>query len=364
MIQIESTLNRISKRHGPWPAARSAINDSLEFEGPRFQPEVRDRLTALAETLQPVTLIDQLRLLISVPSWEHQKGIDGHYVDMSQVRAEALADKLAAERDNWFEYLPLLLQGRTASRPAFGNRLAKGTGDPWLFINSALSDLRAIPKEKRNGAVLAGFLSGVTDRSVVTAVLERIKNDPELLAEIVELTRLTKPVKEDLARLVSLLQSGTIAVERLAAFAYNSVLDHLPADEVIRFCQSLGGSSPVGPIYGFHILYMDCLHRNDRWDSCRLAFHNLLSNEGVVDEIHKDSMLAHAWQETMAKLLTSGPRDDELAIRVTKAIVKSAASEKFSYGANHYITPILTILFTKYFESAWPIFGAALISDD
>ena len=362
--EVETTVKKISARRGPWPEARSAINDSLEFEGNRFTPEVRERLKHLAEALQPVTLIDQLRLQISIPEWEHQKKEDGQYLDVSQMRAEALADKLVSQETKWLEHLPLLLEGEQRQGYAFGYRLSRRVDDPWPFIETALSALHSIPKEKRNGIVLAGFLGGIANRHIVTEVLERIKNDPDLNTEIVELTRLSRPTRQDLDRLISLLQSGAIPIERFRSFAYNSVLDHLQADEIIQFCESLAGYNVVGTIYGFQILYMYCLHREDRWKTCLVTFRKMLLREGVIDGIHKETMIAHEWQEIASRLLKAGTKDNELAVSVANQIVKSAASKDFSYSADHYITPILTILFSQYFETTWPIIGAALISND
>jgi hypothetical protein len=109
---------------------------------------------------------------------------------------------------------------------------------------------------------------------------------------------------------------------------------------------------------------MYCLRRKERWEQCRPVFRALLSKQGFIDGIHKDTMLAHAWQETVANLLTCGPSDEDFASLVAKEIVKSAAGEDFSYSADHYIMPTLSILFNRYFQSTWPVIGAALISDD
>ena len=362
--ETTSAVSKISAKRGPWPEARAAINDALEFEGSRFTAEMRERLKDLAESLQPVALVDRLRLQISTPEWEHQKRDDGSFLDVSEMRAEALADELAVRGPDWFEHLPLILDGEQRQGFAFGRRLSMRITDPRPFVEAAISGLRVIPKERRNCSVLAGFLNGVTDRHVVTAVLERIERDPGLNEEIVELTRLTKPTKEDLARLVSLLQRSVIAVERFRSFAYNSVLNHLQAPEIIQFCRSLGDFNSTGVICGFHILFMYCLHNNERWAACKATFRSLLCRQGVIDDIHKDTMLAHAWQETMAKLLTSEPKDNELALWVVHEVVRSAATEHFSYSADHYITPMLTVLLSRYFESAWPVLGAALISKD
>jgi hypothetical protein len=362
--EAESAIKKISGKHCPWPAALSAINNSLEFEGPRLRPEVRDRLKILAESLQTVALVDRLRLLISVPEWEHKKSNDGHFVDVSQMRAEAFADELAAQGASWFHHLPIILDGEQRQGLAFGHRLATRSNDPWPFIDAALAFLRALPKGTRNFIVLAGFLRGVADRDIVTSVLDRIKDDPQLNIEIVNLTRLTKPTKEDLDRLVLVLQRGAIAVERFRGFAYNSVLDDLQAQDVIDFCQSLVDHDASGVIYGFDILYMYCLQGSERWTVCKSAFRSLLRKEGVLDAAHRDAMLALAWQDTIEKLLTSEPNDEDLAVHVAKEIVKWAANEDFSYSADDFIMSTLETLFSQYFESTWPVIGAALISDD
>jgi hypothetical protein len=141
-------------------------------------------------------------------------------------------------------------------------------------------------------------------------------------------------------------------------------MDHLQAADVTEFCESLASTSLPGVPCGFYALYMYCLHDNGRWLACKDALRGMLLTVGFVENLHDDTMLAHAWQDAASKLLLPDPPDTALASHIAHEIVESAGKERFSYSAGHYVTPVLTILLRRYFDSTWPVVGAALISDD
>jgi hypothetical protein len=152
----------LAAKHSPWPEAVTQIKHALEFE--RFSPEIRQRLHNLIEGLQPKSIADRLHLFVSIPEWEHEKAAAGKgYVDLSQKRAEKLADELAKQGRDWFEHIDLLFEGEQRQGLAFGQRLGRTIQNPLPFIDAVLSVLREITGQRRNVVVLSGFLGGISD---------------------------------------------------------------------------------------------------------------------------------------------------------------------------------------------------------
>ena len=95
--------------------------------------------------------------------------------------------------------------------------------------------LRSIPSGEGNPSLICGFLAGLSDRSVVTRVLEQVSSDDRLTLYLVELTRLCRPEAGDLIRVVEMVKRGKIPLMQIYAFSYNSVIDHLPPEVAHRF---------------------------------------------------------------------------------------------------------------------------------
>ena len=219
----------------------------------------------MAGILTPTALPERLRLTVIIPDYEHRKGEDGHYKDVAAERAIALAAELASREQQILENLPALLIGEQRQGYIFGHELARRITNPDLFLSTTLEVLRSIPSGEGNPSLICGFLAGLSDRSVVTRVLEQVSSDDRLTLYLVELTRLCRPEAGDLIRVVEMVKRGKIPLMQIYAFSYNSVIDHLPPEVVIDFCDQIAQYGVSGVACASEILYMFSFQNEERW---------------------------------------------------------------------------------------------------
>ncbi len=80
-----------------WPEMLDALRTAENYDGKRYSHEVRTKLEALVLRLEPNTLADRLRWIVSTPSWnELRKDESGGITVVAEERATALAEELAA----------------------------------------------------------------------------------------------------------------------------------------------------------------------------------------------------------------------------------------------------------------------------
>jgi hypothetical protein len=63
-------------------------------------------------------------------------------------------------------------------------------------------------------------------------------------------------------------------------------------------------------------------------------------------------------------MLRSPVHDPELAISIARDIVTACSAENLSYDTKDYLTEVLKLLLSQYFEQVWPAIGAGLLGKD
>jgi hypothetical protein len=348
--------------NGFWPEALEAIRSIFEFDHAEYPPESLARLNEWIVWLTPKSLSHRLALIVSQPPFQMEKDTTGHYVDLATQQAELLADELSQDPAVLYEHLPDLLQGDQRQAYAFGRRLSQKVQPPIGLIETCLSSVRAISIEKRNASLLAGLLAGVPDRDFVKTKLEEIAATDGLVDLLVPLSRMVKPSVADMRRVLELVTSGKIAPEQLRQFAYGSVLDHLPPDEILPLLQKLVISLPSSQASIFELVSM-YIHRSDeRWRVFRGFLRSLLITPGFSLGL-AGQMDSHHWEQAAQKLLME-EHDEALARELTIQIIAGEKSSKLKFTNDTDRRAILATLFQHYPDISWPLIGAELLSEN
>jgi len=361
--EIEAAVEDICSNTGAaWPEALDAVRRSLEFEGKEMPGDVRERIEGLEQLLLPTDLENRLRLTVDIPDWRHTKNDSGEYEDISAEAAQELASELGPTGDAWYDKMAIVFEGDQRQGYAFGHRLGEVTKMPEKFIERALECLRALPEERANAMVLGAFLSGMPERALVTATIEKMSSDEKLLRHIARVTNLAGAEEDDLERLLSLVEKNKIEVEDLVIFSFGRALDHLPMEFVARFCERVGGVGLRGTWCALHILFMYCYKKEERIVGCRASFRKLLMADGLLGDAKSQGMEMHYWGIT-AKRLVEGEKDVKLAHHLAKEMVDVCKSDKVLLGnKKNDMKGVLGVLFAEYLEQSWPVIGRGLLS--
>ena len=159
---IEKAVKRILQTGVFWHEMLVKIENLLIREN-KFDEELIERLKALSSSLEPQARPDIIKHYISTPDWLHQKNKDGHYINLSDEKAEQLADELS-ESDELWNILPLIYEGEQKQGFTFGRRLASKLKDVSRFTKQSIVVLEKC--ENPNISVLSGYLAGLNDVDV------------------------------------------------------------------------------------------------------------------------------------------------------------------------------------------------------
>jgi len=139
---IEKAVKRILQTGIFWHAMLVNI-ENLFIRENKFDEELIEKLKVLSSSLEPQEWPDKIRHYISNPDWLHRKGSDGHYVNLSDGKAEQLADELS-ESDELWNILPLIYEGEQRQGFTFGKSLVRKLNDVRRFTKQSII-VTAIP---------------------------------------------------------------------------------------------------------------------------------------------------------------------------------------------------------------------------
>jgi len=233
------------KNDGEQRELRDSIRIILQYERDRLQDSQIHRLTALEGRLAGATFHDLLRRWLgqwSMGDWDIQKREGGL---PSQERAAELAKEALKYPEQLRSELDWLVSDEAANVGYFGKRLGELDGSrAWL------SELETKTRgERARPILLATYLGGrnaVGDRESVRARLDHWVENDKQLARVVLLTTLNlQPQKENLDRLLKLVQKDWIQRKELIKLVWSGWAEKLPHNEMISFLAFLlDGDSP------------------------------------------------------------------------------------------------------------------------
>lgn len=356
---LDRIIRKIIESEGPlWPEALDSIKDSLRYEGDKMPEKGKTKLTEWIHLLTPSCLSDRLKLYITNPPFEHEKGADGHYINVAAENSKALAIELSSDLDLIVPYLEQLLVGEQRQAYWFGTNLIQHANNWQPFL---LKTIEAVLKtDSPNVNLLLGVLNGIY----------KITPDywEEIIGKLIESDRLVQYYalfissgevsSAQLDKLVELIELQKIPPYSANVFSYGRPLEHLSTDIVSHFVLNLSDISNEGAWVALEVLSMYCHGNHERFINCKPAFVEIVIAI-KLDKKNKHSQLyVYHWSDVVEALLTS--EGNEFAISIATKIVESC-TDKLDYSdLLHYVKPITRKLFKLYGREVWPIFAEAI----
>jgi len=361
--KFEPGFRRVAEAlQGFWPEAIESLRSLFEFERAGFLPPQLQRLEQWVEWITPKDLGSRLVVTVTAAAFEHTKTADGRFVDTAGAKAEALADELALRVADLKPHLESLQAGEQRQAFAFGRRLASKVPDSTLLIEVCLASLGRVPPDKRNSSLLGGVLTGVADRAVTNRILDRVAASPELIDQLVPLTRQVPVDASALQRIVDLMASGVISPLEMRHFAYGSVLDGLVSDAVLKLLRPLVHAQPHARAPVFEVICMYVYRSDERWRACRDFLRELMLSPEFSLSL-RSTMDLHHWQEAAQTMLTEN-RDEVLARELTSQIIAAQKIEEFRFSGDWAYRPLLATILSAYAETCWPLLAVEVLSRD
>lgn len=356
--EIKTVITNLMRCRGKyWPEAYEKMQEIVTYEFPKMPEEGKTLVKEIIEILKPSTIKEILVQKISLPPWHNYEKKEGKYIDLAEKAAEDLACQFVSNIGPILDNIETLLVGEQRKSFFFGRRLGLEIDNPKLFIDACLNCIRQIGPKNANISVLSGFFAGIQSRfpDVVTITLNNLTVDPELKCFVIDLTRAIKPKKEDLERVINCLKPN---IERLRPFAYGSILEDVPEEDIEWFCEQI--IKQGAPWIALDILYLHCFHDTIRFTKFRNILEKTIFALDIADSKAVELLDVFNWEQTILRLLEI-VRNTKVAEYVSQQLISLAAANKLNSKLDMSAQSVMAKLLSDYQPIAWALLSSALI---
>src|SRR5262249_29826285 len=105
-----------------WPEAFESINNVFEFSSAEMPIEAIERLNVWLTWITPQDVKQRLELFVTKAPYEHREGAGGKFTDISEKRAEGLAEELFRSQTDLRPFLDELQRGEQRQAWVFGRK--------------------------------------------------------------------------------------------------------------------------------------------------------------------------------------------------------------------------------------------------
>jgi hypothetical protein len=357
---LDTLIRAIVDQDGPlWLAALENIKMSLRYDGKKMPEEVIGKLQDWVFLLTPSELGDRLDLLVSKPPYEHEEKEDGSYEDVAAKNAKLLAGELAADMDSIIPFADNLLVGEQRQARWFGKNLVESSRKWEPLLSEVIKKIVSLKTPNIN--LLLGILSGIFNLNVSewNTIVKKIYNEEKLYPYYAQALVTGNVTAEQLNCFTELISQKKIEPSMANTFVYGKALDHLDQKDVTQFVKNLASVSNDAAWIALDILSMYCHGDKEKWKNFNSTFRDIVIDIelGSADNIKGQLAMQH-WYDVVEALLQDD--DIDLAIDLTKKIIRGY-TDNINYGEMwHYIQPITRIVLQKHAKDVWPLFSEAI----
>ena len=363
---LDKALSKIVSVTGRyWPEALESIKHTISFHASNMPQSGKDALDKWVALLQPESLPERLKLIVSIPPYEHEQGENGQYIDTAVNRAESLAQKCAECPEELITNFHIILKGEQRQGYAFGKALSKNLAMLKPVLDSALDVFENIPASEANPVVITAMLGEIKKRDpkLWQSSFERITKSPVLSKHYVDFVRYSRPGKIELDTILSLINHKCLTIRSVKLLSVGHALSHLKPKMICDFIGGLSEFGEEGFWVALDILFMYCHGDQKKWEACTTLFKALIMKVDFIKNPPTYPMDLYHWSEVVKILLKS--TDDQLAKLVGKSIFSLLKNENQISINRHEIKDIIKFLFENgYGDSIWPMVTECLKDDD
>ena len=365
---VERVVRQVQDAVGSWPEAIESIGDFIRFDAAGAPADVLERARRLIGRLQPATLSDRIRDLVSSMPWDYPNEEDLEYQEQEERQLETVHAIAADALGNTFvlrENLPQLCHGSQRWAGAFGEFLGARVEAPDDWLRQIEAVLRVTPAGDRNFDLLSGFLKGLSERDAgaVAAFKRRIAGSDDLARALPAVCSRLGLVEADVQLALEALRAGALSPWSLRHWAVGSVLSALPAGSLaVLFDELCGRHGVEGVLVVVELMGMLAHGSRERLEGLRPQILGLAGSLVRADLPRRGAMVGHHAQDIFTWLLAQG-RDDADARSLALTLADGLAAADVSSNTVDLLSPVLPILFSRFPEIAWPLIGQRIVGD-
>lgn len=353
---IGVVISDLRARGRVWAQAVDAVKDILKYDLDRAPPGTEARVRSWLGTLAPTDVSQRLSLLVTEAPFDHVESGDGSWVDVAARDAEALGREFGHKWEGFATHLDPILTGEQRQAYAFGQGLARGSNVALALYSTVVDRLADIPFERRNSALLSGWLSVVSDGDAAScdALFAALAKHPALRRSLPSIARGLKLNDSRTAVLQDLVQAGHIEVQQLYGLSNGQAMAEVSIKQISALNRALLQTGINGAWVALDILFIYSYGRSEVVEALREEFGAIVSTEGMLSS-ERAQRESHAFEVVARRLI---PQSAELARFLAKELCATVTGGKRVSG--HLSEKLLEALFKEQAEVSWPIVRQAL----
>jgi hypothetical protein len=308
-------------------------------------PVILERIQALIDKYTPNNIRDQLEYFVVNPPYLRHKDEQGRWINKSEEKAIELALKLLeSNEEEWLNDIDVLLKDEQRLSFSFGKYGGTQKKNWTQLIEAIVNQLLHIPPDRQNTIFLEGYIACTVDQNFIRWTIDQLLAEKAIAPHAIKLSKFLKLEMNDLIKLYPIIEENS----RFSVLMQPLNIETLGEDELAQFFDKLRNVMPNGPWVAIEIASQD---NNEEYISAAmieelLKVPNILKGEGVYSPFS-----FYGYVELLKKLDQQGLNTAFVSFLANEI---TNASEELSVD-EFYLKEIVDILFSKYWDIAWPI---------
>lgn len=364
---VERIVEQICERTGKhWPEAIVSLNDLLIFHEKELESDVIKRVRMLLARLQPETLEEKVRFLITEMPSDYPVGEKLSYegrIKQQGIVIRNLALELLAQPKSLQIFLPQLCRGEQLRAEAFGKAMAELSPNPIEWLDEIETATINAYGDKQNLDLMIGFLNGLNAKhqQVVEGYKKRVASLAPLAPALPTICVQQKIKASDIELVISAVQSLLLPVKNLSQWAMGGALTHLSVPVIAPLFDFLFGFNADAYKVGLQLVAMYCYRNHDKLNELRPQIRKVAEYAGKWQDLRPSCMDQHYFEEITSWLLSKG-RDDSDARATALSLARGLvdAHENQNHRLARRVVPLLLF---SYPEIVWPLISQAIVSE-
>lgn len=343
-----------------WAQAVDAVKDVLKYDLVGAPPGTEGRVRKWLAILAPTDIAQRIRLVVTEAPFDHVEETDGNWVDVAARDAESLGREVGAAWGQAAAHLRMVIQGEQRQAYAFGRGMAQGSNASADLYAAILSALREVPLERRNSALLSGWLAEIDEREAQACdrLFEELANQVPLRESLPSVARGLKLNDLRVRVLKCLLEGGHIPVNQLYGLSGGQAMSGVSVECVSSLSQSLVLRGIDGAWVALDILFMYSYGKAGLVEALQRQFTDVVLTPGMLlsERAVRDS---HEYEVTAVRL---AKHSSEIARQLTDELCAAVAAG--SQIGSHLTEKLLAALLEYQPQASWPILRRALVESN
>jgi hypothetical protein len=332
-----------------WPSLNEAINKTIKFDGSKLPSIGREKLVEWLQIFTPRSFSDSLRLIVSIPSRDHEKDIEGHYVDISAIRCREFVKECLDNINELYSNLIIIYTGEQRQGYVFGEELGLSIKEPQLFIEQSIECLKNASSP--NPIVLASFLKAlrIKDSELADKTLDSMCFDNILKNHLPYITSIINPMNRDIDRIINLLYDKKMNISGFRSLSYGRPMEKIEVENINKLCMALCNFNTEGKFIALEIINSYDQKLPFLMDTLKA----LVLDIDIIYNFNTFSQMDDYYWEENVKFLLNTDEGETYANKLYSIIRNNLNSDEFNIDRDRTYEKILSIIFEKYPKETW-----------